>query len=224
MIRSIELFSRLKTYTFNRIRSISKSVSFNVPKIEPVKKDVSDTALTLKPLKKDVFQLSSKDGLPEVLFDSPPIYEYKLNSGIKDYRLAHLDIEYRAYNFEGYDTKFPSKYVCIDSKGDRRLKPHIYLNFVDVKPEFARQGAYKNVIKELAKKAKNEEGCEGRIILDSRDLSNYVPTQIPSPSLAHWKCGFRFADEESNNIMKRVLKGELPLTDAPEGAMYYSLI
>ena len=48
-------------------------------------------------------------------------------------------------------------------------------------------------------------------------------TKIPSPSLAHWKCGFRFADENNNKIMKRVLNGDLPLENAPEGYMYYSL-
>ncbi len=211
MIKSI---ATIKNISYRTIRSVRDFV---------VSKHIFSFKLQ-KPLEKDVFELSSRDGLPEVLMHCPPIYEGKFESGIKDFRLSSFATEYRAYNFEGYGDKFPSEYVCIDSKGDRRLRPHIYLNFVEVKPEYARLGVYKNAMKKLVQRAKLEEDCQGRIILDARNLSNYVTTQNPCPSLAHWKCGFRFVNEENNKIMERIMKGELPVTDAPEGTMYYASV
>lgn len=174
----------------------------------------------LKNLKKDLFEL--KEGMPEVLMYNPPIIEGSFYTGIKDPRFAYFCAEYHAYNFEGYE-KFPNKYVCIDSNGDRRLKPHVYLKYIEIKPEFARKGIYSNAVKKVIGLAKLDEECEGRIVLDARNVNNTSMTKIPSPSLAHWKNGFRFITPEQNAVMERVLKGELPLEKAPEGTMYFPL-
>jgi len=169
-------------------------------------------------LNKDTFTLSP----PEKLAYNPGIIIGDTKFDLNDNRFYNFKTEYVAYNFEGYDIRFPNNYVCIDSQGDRRLKPHIMLKLVEVKPEFARQGAYSSAIKKLFEASK-QEGCEGRIILNARKIESPLMTKIPSPSIAHWKCGFRFAEENLNKIMKRVLNGDLPLENAPEGYMYYSL-
>ena len=209
MINNIAIINSFKTKFITRIKHFKSSKNFGIPK--------------LKKLSKDIFCFSSKDGIPEVMTYNPPIINGKYNSGIIDRRLVMFGTEYRAYDFEGYDNKFPSRYVCIDSKGERRLKPHVYITLVEVHPAFARQGAYKNAIKRLAETLKFDEECEGRIILDARKIESPDMTKIPSPALAHWKCGFRFVREEDNKVMQKVLNGELPPEDAPEGTMYYSL-
>ena len=207
MIKSINLFNYIKTNTIQKFRKYSGSFRFNLPK--------------LIELKHDLFEY--RKGMPEVLTYSPQIYEGKYPSGIKDNRFLLFETEYKAYDFEGYDNIFPNNYVCIDSIGDRRLKPHIYLKIAEIKPEFARQGAYTSAIKKLVNTAKNDIECEGRITLEAHKIEGPLTAHIPSPSLAHWKCGFRFANEENNKIMKRVLNGELSLEAAPEGTMYYPL-
>ena len=192
-----------------------------VRKIRKCTNFYSQSITKLKQLKHDVFEL--REGMPEVLFNSPPIYLGKFNSGIKDCRFKQFATEYRAYNYEGYDNKFPNDYVCIDSNGERRLKPHLYLDYVEIRPEFAHQGVYSNAMKKLALLAKYEKDCEGRIILESKKMIKENITQIPSPSIAHWKCGFRFANEKNNEIMQQVLLENLPPEAAPEGTMYLKL-
>lgn len=168
-------------------------------------------------LSKSIFQYPKP---PEVLNCNPNIIIGNLYTDIKDDKIKSFWTEYRAYNFEGYDNVFPNNYICIDSRGDRRMKPHIHIDLVEVKSEYGRQGAYKNAIKKLIEISKRE-GCEGRITLDSLKINHEGSAKIPSPSLAHWKCGFRFANEENNKIMQKVLRGELPPEAAPEGSMYY---
>ncbi len=210
MIEKINIFKYTNISALNNLKKLSTKIKFfNLPK--------------LKTIKEDTFEHSFKDGFPEVLTKNPRIIEGKFDIGLKDNRFAYFNTEYRAYNYEGYE-KFPSKYVCIDSNGQRRLKPHIYLSFVEIKPEYARQGAFKNAMKLLSQAAKNEKDCEGRIILEARKIESPSITQIPSPSIAHWRCGFRFINKDNNAIMKRVMKGELPLEAAPEGTMYYANI
>ena len=175
----------------------------------------------IKQLKHDVFEHNANS--PELLSYNPPIISGKFDAGIKDSRFENLTMEFHSYNYEGYDTKFPNNYVYIDSNGDRRLKPHIYIRMVEIKPEFARQGVYTNTIKKLTDLLKNDKECQGRIILEARKIESPTMTKIPSPALAHWKCGFRFVNEENNKIMKQVLRGELPPEKAPEGTMFFLL-
>ena len=207
MIKGIELFKSLKTIAVKKLHNYTNPIRFNFPK--------------LNQLEHDVFEYRADK--PETLFFIPEIIEKKFNSGIINKRLLHLDTECRAYGVVESKNTFPNEYICIDPNGNRRLKPHIYINYVEVKPEYARKGVYSKTIKQLAKIAKGTDNCEGRIILDARNMNNYSSTQIPSPALAHWKCGFRFADESNNKIMERVLNGELPLEKAPEGIMYLPL-
>lgn len=206
MIKSI-YYGEIKP-VYSKIKSITKQL-FGI-KLKP-------------PLAKDTVELSAATQSPEILPNNPMIIIGKFNSGINDSRFESFWTEYRAYDFQGYDNHFPNNYLCIDSMGDKRLKPHIYLNMVEVKPEFARQGVYSEAIRKLIEVSK-KEGCEGRIILDSMKIESPTMTKIPSPSLAHWKNGFRFANPENNKIMERVLKGELPLEDAPSGTMYLPVI
>lgn len=207
MIEKVSFFQHWKTKAINKLHTSVNSVKYGVSGI--------------KQLKQDIFEL--KKGMPEVLSYSPPIIEGHFYTELKDIRFASFSTKFQAYNFEGFDDKFPNDYVCIDSKGDRRLKPHVYLQYVEIKPEYARKGIYSRTVKKLIQQVKNDKECEGRIILDARKIESPNMTKIPSPSLAHWKCGFRFIDEENNNIMQKVLKGELPLEDAPEGTMYFPL-
>lgn len=210
MIKAVSIFNNLQTKMSCGIKRCKSFFNYGTPK--------------LKLLKKDVFELSSKNKPPEVLTYSPPIYSGAFDSGIDDPRFVVFETEYSAYNFEGFGNKFPNWYVCIDSYRNRRLKPHVFLKIVEIKPEFARQGIYKNAIKKLAETVKKDKECEGRIILSACKMESPDMTKIPSPSLAHWNCGFRFAKEENNKIMEKVLKGELPPESAPEDYMYYSLI
>ncbi len=205
MIIRYNFINNVKINTINKVRKLISPLKLSIPKFEQ--------------LKKDIFEL--KEGMPDVLMNNPPIYTGKYDFGLKDRRFIAFDAEYRAFDFEGYDTKFPNDYVCIDSKGDRRLKPHVYLKFVEVHPEFARQGAYKGAIKRLVEFVKFDNECQGRISLDARKVESPTMTKIPSPSVAHWKCGFRFVNKEDNKVMQKVLAGELPLENAPEGTMYY---
>ena len=177
----------------------------------------------LNQLNKDTVELSNSVKAPEVLKSNPCIIIGDAYTSVKDDRLKEFLTEYRAYDFQGYDNKFPNNYLCVDSAGDIRLKPHIYLKYVEVKPEFARQGVYSEAIKKLIEISK-KEGCEGRITLDSMAIEGYDVARIPSPSLAHWKNGFRFAEPENNKIMEKVLRGELPPEDAPTGSMYLEIL
>ena len=168
--------------------------------------------------KKDVFVKET----PEVLNETPCIQVKPFESGIKDDRLEELWVERRSFTYPFRDEEFPNEYICKDSSGKVRVKSHIYLQRIEVKPEFARQGVCSMVEQKLIEMAKNDE-FEGRIMLNAFKMESPDMTQIPSPSLAHWKNGFRFADRKNNEIMELVLKGELPLDDAPQGAMYYPL-
>ena len=207
MITGISLFSIIKTNTLQKICKYKNQLKFSMPKLKQLKQDI----------------LEFKDGMPEILTDCPPISSRVYPHKVTDPRFVLFNMEYRAYNFEGHDTKFPSKFICIDSNGNRRLKPHVYIKMVEIRPEYARQGIFTRTMKKLINIIKADKECKGRIILDARKIESPDMTQIPSPSLAHWKCGFRFVNKEDNEIMKRVLKNELPLEEAPEGTMYYAL-
>ena len=151
MIQGIKSFKNITYNTFNKIKGKTCNVYRSLLKI--------------KQLNKDTFTASP----PEKLSYNPRIIIGDTKSKLNDNRFFNFNIEYVAYNFEGYDNKFPNNYICIDSYGERRIKPHIFLKYVEIKPEFARQGIYSTTIKELVELSK-EEGCEGRIILNARKI------------------------------------------------------
>lgn len=139
-------------------------------------------------------------------------------TGIKDNRISQLGVTKRV-NFPVFDkSEFPISYLFEDANGMIRQKPHLYFNLLEVKPEFARQGAGTAALKRVMECSKNE-GYEGRVMLDAIGFPG-TKTYIPSPALQTWKLGFRFIDENKNKIMEEVQKGIRPLTDAPVGTMY----
>ncbi len=210
MIKSVDILkTNLLNYS-NKFLSSRKSFNFGLPK--------------LKQLCKDVFVPQKKSGTIEVLPNTPVSIVKTFDSKINDNRLKYLATQFKAYDYIASDITFPDRYLCRDSKGELRLKPHIYLSFIAVKPEHARQGVCTNTLQKLIEIAKNDSKCEGRIILHSTKIESPSMINIPSPSLAYWKCGFRFADESDNKIMEKVIKGELPQDKAPQGIMFYSNI
>lgn len=206
MVEKISFFKIFTYKALNSIRNKKYFSCFNIPK--------------LKTLKKDIFISETK---PAAIKSSQSIIIGNYNHKIKDDRFVHFRTDFYAYNYEGQGNIFPDSYICFDTKGERRLKPHVYINMAEVKPEYARQGVYTSAIKKLIETVKKDTECEGRIVLEARKIESPIITQIPSPSLAHWKCGFRFANEENNQNMKKVLNGELPPEQAPEGTMFYPL-
>ncbi len=202
--------------------SIINNIKINtVVKMKKFYNGAKSYILTNNTLTRDTFEPSKRIRKESKLSNYPHILIDDFNSGVRDSRFNVFSTEYRAYDYEGCNNRFPDNYVLIDSKGERRLKPHVYLKMVEIKPKFARKGAYKYAIKKLVEVSKKSD-CEGRIILFSTSLEGPDVAEIPAPSLAHWKCGFRFANEEKNKLMQRVLSGEIPRERAPRGTMYYA--
>ncbi len=63
----------------------------------------------------------------------------KFETGISDYRLAMLKVEKRV-NCDIGNTDYPIDYTFMNEYGQIRLKPHLYLDGIQVKKEYARQG------------------------------------------------------------------------------------
>ena len=60
--------------------------------------------------------------------------------------------------------------------------------------------------------AKKQHG--GRLMLTVSTPTNCQNT-IP-PAIKYWKKGFRFIDDVENETMRKVLRGELPMSETPE--------
>lgn len=140
----------------------------------------------------------------------------QFNPGIQDFRIEKLIIEKREDIF--MHAPFPDNYTY-PSEAGLRLKPHIYISQIKVKPEFLRQGVCKEIEKKIVKLSK-KLGCEGRVILTSAKIRE-CEDRISNPSIAHWKNGFRFAEKELNDEMKRIVEFNAPIRFAPLGDMYY---
>ena len=129
-----------------------------------------------------------------------------------------LKVEKRV-NCDIGNTDYPIDYTFMNEYGQIRLKPHLYLDGIQVKKEYARQGVWYNTEKQIVELSK-KEGLGGRVIL----LADKMPeadTPIVRSSLAHWKSGFRCCDDSFNNIMEIVHWCELPKEASPFGFMYY---
>jgi len=155
--------------------------------------------------------MEDKDFFPEV-----SLY----NTGIKDFRLKSLVVEKRERMIQ--QSPLPSEYIYVDGCGITRLKPHLFIKHIVVKPEYLRQGVWRETINKIVNLSK-EEGYEGRVLLFSapiRGTENY----ISNPAIAHWANGFRFYDSNCVKQMLEVLSGTSPAENAPGGCMYYPVI
>lgn len=155
-----------------------------------------------------VYSKCKKDFLPNI-----SIYD----TGIKDIRLKDLVVEKREKMLVQY--LVPPEYTYTDDNGILRLKPHLFIKKIEVKPEFLRQGVCRDVeskIVELSEK----EGFEGRVLLVSSPIKD-TDSYIPHPTLAHWSNGFRFYGSNFLKQMLEVLNGTRMPNEAPSGCMYY---
>ena len=159
--------------------------------------------------KKPVLKLmEDKDFFPEV-----SLY----NTGIKDFRLKSLVVEKRENMIQ--QSPLPPEYTYVDGSGITRLKLHLYIKNIVVKPEYLRQGAWRDAVNKIVKLSK-EEGFEERVLLYSLPISG-MEKYIPNPAIAHWAKGFRFYDSILVKQMLEVLSGARNAKDAPSGCMYY---
>ena len=155
--------------------------------------------------------VKNKDFLPEII-----LYD----TGIKDTRLKSLIVEIRNRMIQ--QSPVPPEYTYIDKYGIIRLKPHLYIKEIIVKPEFLRQGACHDAEKRIIQLSQ-EEGFEGRVLLDSAPIRG-TEAYIPNPSLAHWANGFRFYSSNTTKQMLDALNGKFPIELGPGGCMYYPVI
>ena len=156
-------------------------------------------------------ELKLKDFLPVIT-----IYD----TGMRDNRLEGLIVEKREKMLK--NCLVPPEYTYTDEQGVDRLKPHLFIKHIVVKPEFLRQGVCKAVEQKVIQLSK-DEGFEGRVLLESSFIKG-TENYIPNPALAHWANGFRFYGYNNAKQMAEVLNGNLPPEKAPGGTMYYPII
>lgn len=217
MVRIDSLFKLASKETGFGVRRWTKPENLEGLRYAPFAKDyekLSKDALQVQKAKPK-FSFGKKRCLQGV---QPEISTF--DTGINDNRLAMLKVEKRV-NCDIGNTDYPIDYTFMDEYGQIRLKPHLYLDGIQVKSEYARQGVCYSTEKQIVELSR-KEGYGGRVILLADKMTN-ADTPIVRSSLAHWKSGFRFCDDSSNKIMERVQKGELPQESAPLGYMYYPL-
>lgn len=162
----------------------------------------------------------SKNSLSKVINDKdflPNIVLY--DTGICDFRLKSLIVEKRERMLQQYPV--PPEYTYIDQYGTTRLKPHLFIKEIIVKPEFLRQGACRDAENRIVELSR-EEGLEGRVLLMSSPI-NGTRDYIPNPALAHWANGFRFYSSSLAQLMLNVLDGLSAPEYGPAGCMYYPI-
>ncbi len=139
---------------------------------------------------------------------------------IKDFRLKSLIVEKRERMLQQHPV--PPEYTYVDEYGITRLKPHLFIKEITIKPKFLRQGACRNTEKQIVELSK-KEGFEGRVLLESSPIKG-TRDYIPNPALAHWANGFRFYSSQSTEQMLDVLNDIRSPYEGPEGCMYYPII
>lgn len=154
---------------------------------------------------------SKKDFLPEVSI---------IDTGINDFRLESLIVEKRERMIQQH--LLPPEYLYVDQYGINRVKPHLFIKKIIVKPEFLRQGVCREAEQKIVQLSK-DEGMEGRVILFSSPIKG-KNSYIQNPTLAHWANGFRFYGSDYVRQMLEVLNGERTAQNAPVGCMYYLII
>jgi GNAT superfamily N-acetyltransferase len=158
-----------------------------------------------------------------IIYGQQPISK-KLAHDITDTRLSQpIQISeksnyiYAKNGYENLNPNFVKQYLYKDEFNQVRQRNNLYLDIIQVKPEYQRQGVASRLMDELIKMSK--EKYNGKFTLSALPPGG-TEGQIPSPSLAYWSKGFRFTSEPSNIQMLKVKNGELPLTDAPCGIMF----
>jgi hypothetical protein len=120
------------------------------------------------------------------------------------------------------DIKFPSCYITENTNGQKVIKPHLYIEGFEVKPEFEGKGAGREALTQIIEKSK-AEGYEGRVMLSAMTLANQTGIK-PPPSGFYYKCGFRPVDSKYEQILQDVMTGKVSKWDAPNGIdMYYHI-
>ena len=118
------------------------------------------------------------------------------------------------------DALFPNSYLTRNGKGQKIIKPHLYIEGFEVKPEWEGKGAGREALMQIIEKSK-QEGYEGRVMLSAMTLPNQTGLK-PPPSGFYYKCGFRPVDSKYEPILQDVISGKISKWDAPNGIdMYY---
>ena len=154
---------------------------------------------------------TGKDLLPDITL---------YNTGINDFRLKSLIVEKRERMIQQYP--LPPEYIYTDEYGINRIKPHLFIKEIIVKPEFLRQGACRNAEHKIVQLSK-DAGFDGRVLLEAAPIKG-TRDYIPNPALAHWANGFRFYSSALAEQMLNVLSGFSPPEYGPGGCMYYPII
>jgi len=187
---------KLSIQNYNNILSNNHNIAFTNLK-DASKKSLLDV-------------VSNKDFLPEIV---------SYDTGINDFRLKSLIVQKR--NKMIPQSPVPPEYTYIDKYGITRLKPHLYIKEIIVKPEFLRQGVCRDAEKKIVQLSK-DAGFEGRVLLDSAPIRG-TEAYIPNPTLAHWANGFRFYCSNATKQMLDALNGKSQIKFGPGGCMYYPI-
>lgn len=149
----------------------------------------------------------------------------EVNHNISDSRLAqpiqlkeHSDYIFDVADLNDINPNFVKQYLYKDSYNQVRQKDHLYLEIIQVQKEHQRKGIASKMLKEIQELSNKR--YNGKLTLSACSPPG-TEGQIPSPSLAYWSKGFRFTEESVNEQMLKVLKGELPLSEAPCGYMFW---
>lgn len=148
---------------------------------------------------------------------------------IKKFNLTNMDKRLKMLVVEKWENSivypeenlnYPKNYIYVDKNNQTRLLPHLYIQGIEVKKQFRHQGVCAEIERKIVELSR-QIGCEGRVRLFA-DYMLKDRTPFP-PSIAHYKTGFRFPVESQNTQMEEVLRGELPIEEAPLGTMYYPI-
>lgn len=120
------------------------------------------------------------------------------------------------------DVLFPKNYLTTNSLGQAVVKPHLYIDGLEVKSEFEGMGVGREVLKQIIEKSK-QEGYEGRVMLSAMNLSNQVGIK-PPPAGFYYKCGFKPVESRFERVLQDIAHGKLSIWNAPNGiSMYYPI-
>ena len=118
------------------------------------------------------------------------------------------------------DALFPENYLTVNNMGQRVVKPHLYIDGLEVKAEFEGKGVGREVLNQIIEKSK-QEGFEGRVMLSAMNLSNQVGIK-PPPAGFYYICGFKPEEARFEKILQDIKNGLVSIWDAPNGiSMYY---